>query len=218
MEFKKNKYDYYREYNKSQAAEELAKDFRIQSVALTKNKMVVITKPIIPTNAEFPKLILCPIGRYKIEIKNRMFKVDIKRIGGEINDGWDSAHINHNSDGTLHMLCWGNAKYEIENIKENLDWYWLVIKSLDLINNFKDDQEDDEQILALTYLAQVKFNPKIKTKLNKKVLDYIKKNISLKKLWKSKYDYSSVIELTKSLGLQKQMEKFDKEHKQEYGW
>ncbi len=227
MEFKKNKYEYYREYNKLQAIKALKDDNRIQEIFSLENKMIVITKPIIPTISQFPELMLCSVGKFQIEIEKKTnsyppyhkqskrypykLYVNIIRLNGCICDGWEIPHVRHDlhSDRNHNgMHCWGNVQGEVDQIKKNLDWYWLVKKSLNLIEDFKDNSIDTITMLSLIYFAQVKFNPKIKTKLKKKILKYIKDKDFMENLWDKK---SKIVikELIKSLGLTDEIKKFD---------
>lgn len=123
-------------YTKKQAEKELLKDERIDIINSNKNQMIVFTNPITPkpTMKKYKNFFLCPIGRYEIIIdsNNSKLNINIKLMNNNVYTYVHHSHINYS---WCYPICWGNASSEVNTIFEENDWYWLVKRALDLLED-----------------------------------------------------------------------------------
>jgi len=195
MEFLKKRTIYENVFTKEQAMKELKKDRRVKSIRLTKNCMIIDTKPILPTwnEKQDKELYLYPIGTYTITIRfgdeyqrYYMYKLfaRIRRKEGAISNGnersFHAPHIMSDWD-----ICWGNGTNQMNKIRDNGDWYWYAMRCLDLLETGR--PEDSVETLKyfmlrlqMSYLRQNK-HPRLYKKVRavfKKWWDYYGWNYS----------------------------------------
>jgi len=132
---------YKRMYNKKQAVELLKRDKRTKKVGDKIRKLTVYTNPIVPKCTDVKNIFIYPIGRFKIEIKEtvKYLSTLIERVNGPFNpeytDGSGFTHFHIRPSWSNRGICWGSADEEVENIQYNKDWFWLVKRCLDLLED-----------------------------------------------------------------------------------
>jgi len=187
MRFLKKRKNHIKAFNKKQSMTELRKDRRVRRIVVKRTFTKVFTHPIIPKSAvkRHRKIYIAPIGTYVITIKNdthyKCLKADITREQGYVDELY-AIHIM----GPF-KICWGNQDHIVSKLRYKYDWYWYIIKCLDLLEQgeqelhteYDDDGGDDSEVrelyasmlsLQLDYLKQV--GPKKLLPLVQKKWDY----------------------------------------------
>lgn len=215
MRFKKSQ-EYKKTYTFSQAIAELKKHPEIRSVTKNSRWLIAKTKPITPKNCFKPELNKSPIGEFLIKIHLK----DNSCILIERNTKKDKAkeklkehltNILHPHISPDYIPCWGNIQEEVDTIAYHNDYYWLVIKSLDLLHDYEDKNWSLESLTKTLATAQILYRPtqikRIK-KFYKEKFDYKKKKYSL--LLK----YKDILE---TIGMWEEIEKRFSKYKREIG-
>lgn len=173
MRFARRTQTYQKVYRKPEAIKFLLQDERverIESLAPYRDGIAIYTNPIIPTGS---KLILGPIGRYKIQIYKtgaKCLDLNIDRHNNGVknpNEGGChrlAPHINQSWGSTI---CWGNAFGEQEIIRKSGDWFWFAKRALDLLSDGRPEGNGWKRvILLLQYKSAIEENnPRLKKKI-----------------------------------------------------
>ena len=171
MKFFKKTDDYERVYSKREARKMLIEDSRVQKVVNGTLKMTIHTKPIVPKGFRGDGIFIYPIGTYKIIIREnpRSLGIRVTRKERALSIPRLGSHHPHicndfrNDDEFSDKICWGNVYLEVQTIKKNKDWYWLVKIILDLLCNFNEGKS-----LGIKYQMDfMKDNKKAMKRLNK---------------------------------------------------
>jgi len=177
---RKKEEEYVRLYDKKTAIKMLKKDRRVKKIIIKRNKdLIVYTKPISPitsNNNNEKEIFLAPIGTYKIIIYGHSIRLayDIFRVNGGVGHGKRYIHLHITISGECSSSCFGTASDEVSTIRSNEDWYWLVIRCLDLLED-GDREEGSEDIF---YYVMIKLQ--IEYLNRSKGYGYVKK---IRKLW-----------------------------------
>ncbi len=129
MKFLRRTSNYIVNHTKSQAIEELKEDQRINKITNNPNMLTITTNPIIPKGFKGDELFIFPVAIFRIKI-NFLAK-QLKSII-HITPGGQLTHPHMYSDG----VCWGDFKKELLEMKKHKDWYWMVKRILDFLNDF----------------------------------------------------------------------------------
>ena len=177
MELLKRTSNYVVSHTKEQAIKELKNDKRINKINGTLNKLVVVTNPIIPKGFKGDELFIYPVAEFKI-----LINLSVKQLKNTIKITPDGSgiHAHMYQDG----YCWGGFRLELLSMKEHKDWYWMVKRILDFLNDygperraapngFSSEWVDRRLMMQLNYM---KGNPKVKEKLK-----------ALNKIYRKKY-------------------------------
>ena len=172
MEFLKKRNDYIVMYSKQQAVKLLRADKRVKKVEVTDKKMYIYTHPITPivTREDYKGSFLCPIGIYKITISSCSKYIDCKIKRENWYRGMHHYHIKDGWSGD--GICWGSADNEVDIIKDNKDWFWLVKRCLDLLEDGNPESGETEKWYDDMYDLMINY---AKGKKNRKLADKLKK-------------------------------------------
>ena len=138
MQFLKKRNKYKVMYNKEQAIKMLLKDKRIAKVKNYKYGLRVITNPMIPKSHNISYQY--PIGSYTISLFDSFdnnIKIDIIRNEGTLFNNILAFHIRNSFTG---KICWGTLGEEIGILKNNKDYFWIIKRCLDLIEDGDDNK------------------------------------------------------------------------------
>lgn len=199
MLFARKTHNYTVMYDKKKSTEMLLADERIKSVKTSVGKMVVVTNPITLKSEKFAKWVLGPIGTYTINVKyNFKYKkldVTIKRNEGTLDYNCEFFLHFHIRDNWHDKICWGSAYKEVDIIRENKDWFWLVKRLIDLLEDGEpeysglhkkgNEADFDNYFISLIGL-QASYAKKHKLyddKLKKKLSQFWKKKVVVKELY-----------------------------------
>lgn len=171
MKFTKRNSKVVAQFTMGEAIKELRNDRRVKKIVprvengrfKSHKGYTIYTQPITPANYEkYLKPILGPIGCYRICIINYSgitrhgreidgLTVVINRIGGGVsmNDGSKITHPHVPTPNELGSVCWGNMDEDIVRLGDALDWYYVGLYSLNLLECFDDEYEDYQPIELL---------------------------------------------------------------------
>ena len=181
MIFARKRNEYKVEYTKAQAKKLLLQDERIDKITMGIIKMIVVTKPFIPKGFEGDSIFIYPVGTYKITLTKMISKIGIKivRMEGYVqhtpggNKEWYTPHINryYYSEHGENGICWGSILEEMRIMQENKDWYWIVKRCLELINDFSYyTRYEDRAIRRFAYMVDyVGDDEKARRRIEKKL-------------------------------------------------
>lgn len=156
MKLLRKRADYELLHTKEQAVKELKKDFRVKKIRVTKNRMYIYTKPIIPRNKEFAYIYLAPIGTYLITIRfgrdshpYRLYARVTRQQGAISNDGYKEFHAPHIMEPWA--ICWGDNNTEVLDVRDNGDWFWYAKRILSLLDDGGPEGDSPRQSKQLIY-------------------------------------------------------------------
>lgn len=166
-------------YNKQKTIELLRHDSNIQKVVSKPKSLIIFTYPIkvIPDKRRFKRMIVCPVGSYKITINQKSvpfynfntmkyenkdeLQVNIDRENGGIVLGkvvdsstfyanFKSFHVGMFGRGPI---CWGNANSDYNKIRKNNDWYWVAKICLDLLTDSNPEGTSEFKVMLYKKLV-----------------------------------------------------------------
>lgn len=131
MRFLNRTVGYVVNHTKRQSTKELKNDPRVDKITSGLNKLTVITKPIIPKGFPGDEIFIYPVGIFKITIN--ISKRNLRDVIKLTNRTYRLGHP-HILSG--NSICWGDIEKELMIMKRHKDWYWIVKRVLDFLNDF----------------------------------------------------------------------------------
>jgi len=148
---------------------ELMKDSRVANCFFNgSKKLTVRTKPLTPKGFGFDKIMIGPIGTFKIIIEDEGDELYYRVMRIENTTGErETLHIfSADSDSRRGIeMCLGNIEDEIDTLKTKKDYYYLAKRFIDLCEDIRYDTNfDTGDFIGYIFKWMKQYNKSITTK------------------------------------------------------